>query len=237
MGRAVGFVSSLGGPKASRDSYGRMVVALLRSMVDKLQGLSAPFVIMHAGLTAEEKKRLTDAYEYVEFHKVDLERYRQHGKLNPMYWLLEAYNPKHNLDKAIVLGADMLCTGSTDRIIYQDLGPIACWREKQRACWNTGCTVIQKSLITDEIFEALLAYDDKGQFGHDQACVNGLFAGRIFTLPENVQEFVDESTKPGGCMWLHFIHKPFAEGGLKKNSPAAIALLKSYMRELWWECE
>jgi len=203
-------------------------------MVEQLPGLSAPFIVSYHTLTADEKKRLRDAYEFVEFHKVNVQRYQKADKTDCRYWLLEAFNPCLDLDKAIVLGADMICTGSTNRLIYQSHGPIAMWREPVRKCWNSGSMVLEKSVLTKETYEALLAHDKGSEFGRDQGVVNSYFKGKIGSLPETTQKFVDEATVPGGTIWLHFIHKPFEGGGLAKNSPAAIALLKKYMGELWW---
>ena len=237
MGRAVRFLSVLaGGATKTRDSYGRMMVALLRSMVDRLPGLSAPFIVIHAELTAKEKKRLKDAYEFVEFRRVDEAKYQEAGKTDCRYFFLEAFNPKNDCDKIIVLDADMLCVGSPNRLIYQSHGPIAMWREPRRACWNSGCMVVEKSLMTQEVYDAVVAHKNTTEFGRDQGVINSFFAGKIHALPDGTQAFVEHDTTPSGVAFLHFIYKPFARKDIAgKNNKACVDLLKKYMGEHWWK--
>ena len=231
MKRPVGFFLVLAGPKRNRTSYLRMACGLLRSMVERLPGLSCPIIVGHDGLPPDDKALLREIYAAIEFHRIDVKRYKEAGKANPRYYLLDAFNPKLNCQKIIVLGADMLCTGSTDALIYRQHGPIAMWWEPKRGCYNSGSMVLEGEVMRKEIHDELLACDQGDEFGHDQGIINKYFKGKIARLPDDTQRAVDDATvTPGSETWLHFWRKPFGAGDeWKQIHPDCLALLSKYM--------
>lgn len=233
MGRPVGFVCTVQG-----DSFWRMFVALLRSMKANQPGLSCPIVVVYHTMPEDQKALIEEEYPRVEFHKLDYGRYKESMKHNVRFWLLEAFNPVLDLDRVITLGADMLCIRHMNELIYKSHGLISCWREPSGQ-WNSGAMVINKPLLTQETYDAVLAHQPnyKAVRGHDQAVINSMFAGQIKQLPANTQVVVDKGTNPEKCgaTFLHFMHKPFARAEIAgRNSSASIALLKKHMGGVWW---
>lgn len=232
MKRPVGFFFVLAGPKENRKQYLRMACGLLRSMMDKLTGLSCPIIVGHDGLPPTDMGILKRIYRPIEFHRLDTEKYRKAGKTNPRYYLLDAFNPKLDCEKIILLGADMLCMGSTDRLIYQAHGPIAMWWEPKRGTYNDGSMVLQgREILNEKIYRALIAADQGGTFGHGQAIVNEYFRDRIVRLPDDTQIAIDDATvRPRAGIWAHFWRKPFGAGDeWKQIHPEFRALLDKYM--------
>ncbi len=232
----LGFAVTVAGKKTGgstvaqvREMYCRYACALLRSMVAELRGLSCPVIVLHDNLSKEQKDRMVKAYPFVNFHHVPLAKFKEHGKADPRYFLLEAFNPIHDLDKIILLGADMICVGQAEALIYRADAPISMWREPAREQWNSGCAVITRPLFTVDNYERVLA-EPKKVFGHDQAILNQLFGDIAVPLPGHVQRFVDENVKPPwDCIFLHYIYKPgFAP---HKISSEAKALYEKYMPE------
>lgn len=212
-----------------REMYCRHACALLRSMVAEMPGLSAPVLVFYDKLTPDQKKRFKKVYPSIRFQKVPLALFKRKAKTDPRFFALEAFNPTYDLDRIILLDADMICVGNADVLIYEVTAPISMWREPSRPCFNSGCVVITRSLLTAEWYERVL--DTKvTEYGHDQAILNQLFGSSAAALPANTQRFVDEKTvPPWGCTFLHFIHKPGVAP--HKISAAAKALVAKYMPE------
>jgi hypothetical protein len=220
-----------------RMTYARLAVALLRSMVANLEGLSCPIIIGTDGADKDVRKMLSPEYPNLRWHKIDVEKYEKAGKRDPRYFLLDAFSPVHDLDKIIVLGTDMICLSTTDQLIYRSHGPIAAWMEPGRGQYNTGSMVIERSLCMQEIYEALLAHDAGNEFGHDQAVVNSYFRGKIAALPAVIQAMGNGQSDPEadakrGMIWLHVCHKYFSRRDFwRRNSDATIRLVEKYLGE------
>ena len=201
-------------------------------MVDKLAGLSCPIIVCYDVIEAKTREILENEYPEIRFHKVPVKEYEKHGKTDVRYYLLEAFNPVHDLDRIIVLGADMLCVGSADALIYRADAPISMWREPVRKCWNSGGMVLLRPVLNEKVYKDLLAHNKGKEFGRDQGVINSYFEGKIAALPESVQVFAEKGQPTTGVTFLHFIHKPFARRDIwERAEPEAIRILEEYQKE------
>jgi hypothetical protein len=183
-------------------------------------------------MDAKTKAALKKEYPEIRLHKVPVAEYKKHGKTDVRYYLLEAFNPVHDLDRIIVLGADMLCVGSADALIYRADAPISMWKEPVRDCFNSGGMVLLRPILTQQVYEDLLAHDKGKEFGRDQGIINSYFAGKIAELPSTVQVFAEKGCVTTGVTFLHFIHKPFARrDSWERAEPEAIRILEEYQKE------
>lgn len=142
---------------------------------------------------------------------VDCEKYDKQHKTQPKFYSFESFR-LNQYDKVIYLDSDLLCRMSLDEFIkdLEKVTRIGMVKEIHRSCSNAGLIIIDKSFLTDEIYNDLLNFEYrlyKDEFGNDQAVYNVYFRNKIFEINRKYNTFADEGVG-GSTVFSHYIHKP-----------------------------
>jgi lipopolysaccharide biosynthesis glycosyltransferase len=186
---------------------------LLKSILAHNKTFNYEFTVFHLNLSEENKKDIKKIYP-VHFHEIDYDLYNQHEKQHPKYYSFEAFDICS--DKVVFLDADLICMRSLEPVIkYKtDLGMV---REQRRPCFNAGMMIIGEKYLSSKTYIELLKSDHRylEVFGVDQKTYNCYFQNKIEAIHQDFNMLVTEMPQDYNPIFLHFIHKPNLEKGLK----------------------
>jgi lipopolysaccharide biosynthesis glycosyltransferase len=211
--------------------YLRVMVHSLK--VSGFDRRTTPLYVFTDGLLKKDETFLKKLWN-VKFIKVDKAKYKKLDKDNPKFWALETYNPVHYKKKedVLFLDADLLIIKDITGIKKFMKSGITMWRERGRACFNSGVVCINKSKITKKIYTDLINYPiNKKEFGHDQQALNNYFHPTINELPKFYNMFVgwrDEEKDISNVGIVHYIHKPDRQKTHQLINPVYMRLWNDY---------
>ncbi len=187
------------------------------------------FFCLEKEMTERIKDRLKSIYADIRFVNIDYNKYVSLHKENPEYFSQEAFNIK-GYDKVLYLDADILVLDSLRKLFDVD-ADIAMTKEPIRNCYNAGVMLIGKKYLNDEVYNTIMSMQcRKDSFGTDQAIYNDYFEGKITTLDNKWNTFVNETKYIHGINILHYIIKPNKKENYKKIRPSLLSLWKDAQR-------
>jgi lipopolysaccharide biosynthesis glycosyltransferase len=177
---------------------------------------------------------LREIYKNIKFHHIDEGLYIKNGKSRRTYWVLEAFKLR-DYDKVLYLGADMLCIRN-----FNELFDIQCKismvrEERRRETLNSGAMLIDKELMTNEIYDDLMITNYPDTLhpeirGSDQRLLQIYFNDIVTTHDHKYNVMITDSNAQNyenpDVVFLHYFLKP--------NSPDFVKRCGKKLLDLWY---
>lgn len=204
-----------------------------------------PFIILNGGLQEENKEFIKNKYPLIEIREIKKESYEKirfgatPERLKKAYWKFEIFN-QIDFDRLIFIDMDCLILGDLSELFKQEkpVSAVKTFRgDSLGKDINSGIMVLNKPVISEDVYRQLIALAERGFSLADQPTINHLFLNKINFLDKrfNVEKRLFKSLKPEfkkilkEARILHFVgEKPWDEK--KEESEKFFAPLE----KIWW---
>jgi hypothetical protein len=149
------------------DVYVRHFRVLIRSILDRNRGFTAPFVVIDGGLTEKQRAEIAAEYGGIEFW-APTTQYKRRWREKDQKWIDPSTHPgylSHEIanpaamraKRALFLDADMVCDGKVDPLLDRN-GEVCLCREPRFPFLSAAVIMVTPS---DRLYAWLLAQDHK----------------------------------------------------------------------------
>ena len=220
------------------DSFFKYAVAQLQSMLDNSNITDIPIIFWYDTLGENERGILSRIWENIEFRKIDLDKYKAHGKFSPGWFCLEGWTLKE-YDRVIIMDCDFICQGGLNKLVEAecDVGMVKEWT----GIYNGGLIVLGKKYIDSDWYEKIMALDpmtitiggNRDKYSKDQKIYNYYFKPEITPLDHTFNWLVSEKGCESAAM-IHYIYKTLYDVGrkqLESINPELVTKWEKYLRK------